>query len=670
MSQDRTRPAVGDRERWADLADTMLLAVRRYASPARAGFGLPGPVGGYGARVDALEAFARTFLLAGFRLAGEHGRDPHGLIDWYAEGLRAGTDPHHPERWPRLPECGQAKVEAASLALVLDLTRPWLWDRLEATVQEQVIDYLAPAVGDDTYPRINWVWFRLVVQTFLRSVGATHSVAEMHEDLDTHDSFVRADGWLADGPERAFDHYVGWALHLFPTLWARMHGAQDLAALRAQGDTARLDRYLQDAVRLLGGDGSPLLQGRSLVYRFAAAAPFWVGAVAEVPSLPAGLLRRAAGSVLEHFVGHGAPNREGLLDLGWFGAWPALRQRYSGPGSPYWAALGMLGLALPAEHPVWTAAEQPLPVQTRDQLFTVRAPGWLVSATTADGVVRVVNHGTDHDRPGSTRGDSPLYARLGYSTVTSPRLDPASWRCPAGQVVVLEDGQGATTHRAGMRTTALHTVADGRVAVGASTGPVRWLRPDPEQADHGSGLTGRSTTAGWLTVVSLVSGPWEVRLVRFEQTAEPDRPLPAPARLRFDGWPLAGADVRALTLDRGAGARVGRLLSRVTALAPQDDPGTGAATQAGPLGPLTLTPFVRFPVRPGRWLAVLLELDGSGAPRDRSGARPGERPVRLQLSAADGDRLELSLSWPDGVRLDPIQIPLSPIDGPWKKETQ
>ena len=37
--------------------------------------------------------------------------------------------------------------------------------------RQQIVDYLAPAVGDETYPQINWVWFRLVVQTFLASVG-------------------------------------------------------------------------------------------------------------------------------------------------------------------------------------------------------------------------------------------------------------------------------------------------------------------------------------------------------------------------------------------------------------------------------------------------------------------------------------------------------------------
>jgi hypothetical protein len=266
------------RPTWLRLADLLLDSARRFASPGHARITLPGTDGGNGRDVDGLEGFARTFLLAGFRIAGERCAGLDELADWYATGIATGSDPASPQRWVSLDEHPQAKVEAASIALTLDLTRPWIWDRLAPAVRERVVDYLAPVVGDPTYPQINWVWFRLVVQTFLRSVGGPWSADEIAEDLATHDTFRRAGGWLSDGPDRAFDHYAGWALHVYPTLWARMSGAADLAAARRERDRAALDRYLQDAVALVGADGSPLIQGRSLTYRFAAAAPFWAGA--------------------------------------------------------------------------------------------------------------------------------------------------------------------------------------------------------------------------------------------------------------------------------------------------------------------------------------------------------------------------------------------------------
>ena len=463
-----------------------------HATPDHARITLPGAAGGYGRAVDGLEGFARTFILAAFRLAGEQGRGLEELADFYARGVTAGTDPDGANRWVRMDYHPQAKVEAASIALALDLTRPWIWDRLTSSARERVIEYLSPVVGDETYPRTNWLWFRVVVETFLRSVGGPWSRADIDEDLALHDSFYRADGWLSDGAERAYDHYTGWALHLYPVLWARMCGAGELAGERSQRDVARLDRFLVDALALVGGNGSPLIEGRSLSYRFAAAAPFWAGVLAGVPSSSPGQLRYAASAVVGHFAAAGVPGAGDVLTLGWHHEWRALAQAYSGPGSPYWAVKGLLGVALPAGHPVWSAAAEPLPVEAGDTLRVIRAPGWLVSGTRADGIVRVVNHGTDHASPGELTGDSPLYARLGYSTATSPLLDDEAWLNPLEQAVAITDARGRATHRTALTPLAASVDASGAVpvAVGGSTWRAHWLTPDERQQRHGSGLAG------------------------------------------------------------------------------------------------------------------------------------------------------------------------------------
>lgn len=622
------------RQEWVDLADRLLRAARPYASPGHARITFPGPEGGYGRAVDGLEGFARTFLLAGFRIAGDRGAGLDELADWYAAGIAAGTEPSSPERWVRLDEHPQAKVEAASLALILDLTRPWLWDRLDPGVQERVVDYLSPAVGDPTYPRINWVWFRLVVQTFLRSVGGPWSAGEMAEDLATHDTFDRPDGWMSDGTERSYDHYLGWALHLYPALWARMAGARDLAAARRGRDVAALDRFLCDAVALVGADGCPLVQGRSLIYRFAAAAPFWAGALAGVPSLRPGQLRRAATGILRYFVEHGAPDGRGLLTLGWHRAWPRLAQSYSGPGSPYWASKGMLGIALPADHPVWTDDERPLPVEEGDLLRAVRAPGWLVSGTRADGIVRVVNHGTDHAVEGSMLGDSPLYARLGYSTATSPVLDETGWVEPVDQTVAIVDAAGRPTHRTGMRTLAVR-IQDGDVPVGVagSTTTAHWVDPYPGQRDHGSGRAGAAQPAGRVTVVSLVRGAWELRLSRVDELA--GGLDPATLRLRVGGWAVAGA---------------GGPLSRLLPVVGSGVAGTTTRPDGSPLGAPVVAPWLDYAVRVGQWVATLVEL--SGRSRHPASPPPPDRAARRACQAVldeDGHGLRVRIDWPDGV---------------------
>ncbi|MGF6822513.1 hypothetical protein M2317_001417 [Microbacterium sp. ZKA21] len=595
------------REDWLAFADRLLDGSRVWASENFARITPPGASGGYGRDVDGLEGFARTFLLAGFRIAGARGEGVDQLIADYSRGIVAGVDPEAPDRWVRLDEHAQAKVEAASIALILDMTRPWIWDRLDAVTQGRLIDYLAPVVGDDTYPQTNWVWFRIVVQTFLRSVGGPWSPADIDADLARHDSFVRQGGWLSDGDERSYDHYVGWALHLYPILWARMQGAADLADGRTANDVARLDAYLQDAVALVGGDGSPLIQGRSLVYRFAAAAPFWAGAFAEVPSVPLGRLRRAASGIVSHFADHGVPNADGLLDLGWHGEWRRLAQNYSGTGSPYWAVKGMLGIALPADHPVWAAEPATLPVETADVLRVVESPGWIISATHDDGIVRVINHGTDHANAGDLVGDSPLYTRIGYSTAASPLLNGDAWQEPLEQSVVLVHIDGRATHRAGMEL--LGVRRDGDAAIAGSTARAHWIAPAAVQVRHGSGITGDVALAGAITTVSIVRGSWEVRLVRIDSL----EPGAEPAAVRIGGWAIAADAVAMEAAGVTARAAANGRVSEIVALTPGGTPSVEERFEASPLGPVAGVPVITYAPVVGRWIATAVRLAGDSS---------------------------------------------------------
>lgn len=638
------------REELAQYCDNLLLRARDYASMGNSLITFPGDEGGYGTRVDGLEGFARTFLLAGFRLVGEKGNDPLGLAPWYKSGIAAGTDPDNPDRWITLTEHAQAKVEAASIALILDMTREWIWDQLPLEVQENVIEYLSPVVGDDTYPRNNWIWFRIVVQTFLRSVGGPYSQSDIDEDLATHQSYVRAGGWYADGPERSYDNYVGWAMHLYPTLWLKMQGARELAGEYPQQWKSMLDRYLQDVVKMVGTDGSPLIQGRSLIYRFASAAPFWIGGIAGVSSVPLGQLRQAAMGIISHFQKNGV---EDLLTMGWHDEWRQLAQSYSGPGSPYWATKGLLGIALPSDHPIWTAPTVALPSAQANQLFIINSPGWVVSSTSGDGIVRVINHGTDHAIEGDQNGDSPLYTRLGYSTVTSPRLGESDWVNPFDQAVVLIDANGRSTHRAGMSLSLL--ACDGEVAVGTSHGSARWLDPNDKQERHGSGFAGQTTVAGQIEVLSFVRGQWEIRLVRLSDLS------PLAQSLRFGGWTVAGAEDPDYIIQPTQVKVTNRIITSTIAVA--NGTGVQEATAGifkseddSPLGRHSVTPWITGEINQSGWQAVILELAGNA-----------QAAASFSASVAVEDKLsqlQVSLLWPDQIETQHV-VPIN-----YSKENQ
>ncbi|MCZ6465217.1 MAG: DUF2264 domain-containing protein [Proteobacteria bacterium] len=425
--EDRDRsPLTGfTRAHWEAAADGLLEAVRPMATPKHALLHLPGGrPSRQGSHSDGLEGYARTFLAAAFRLAGAGGEAPGDLASRYADGLAAGTDPASDEAWPAIEPTSQPMVEAASIAIGLFETRPWIWDPLPDRVKQRVVDWLSGSLGKPHWPN-NWQLFQVMVNAFLASVGAPHRPEEVRRNLDRIDSYYRRDGWYSDGPGQSYDHYVGWAIHLYTILWCRMGGDEEDPA-RAARYRERLRRFLADFAHLFAADGAPLHQGRSLIYRFAATAAPWAGALADATPLPPGETRRMASGCLRHFLERGAA-RTGTLRMGWYDEFLPMAQPYSGPGSPYWASKGFLGLLLPAEHPVWTATEAPLPVERGDFCRALAEPGFLVRGTRADGIVRVANHKSDHypsAAMGRDAGDDPHYRKLGYSTHTAPEISP------------------------------------------------------------------------------------------------------------------------------------------------------------------------------------------------------------------------------------------------------
>ncbi|MFG2353339.1 DUF2264 domain-containing protein [Streptomyces sp. NPDC048521] len=440
-AEDReSSPCTGyTRAHWEAAADALLAAVAPYATPDRALYHLPGDhVSRAGHLSDGLEGYARTLLLAAFR-------GDETTLGRYAEGLAAGPG----GVWPAVVDRSQPLVEAASIALALRLTRPLLWDRLDDSVRERTADWLADALTAEAWP-CNWELFPVTVGGFLQETGHRTEAARKAIDrgLERIEGWYLGDGWYTDGDGRKFDYYNGWAMHLYTVLHAWLADDGELLSLYGR----RLSRHLEDYAHLFGGDGAPLHQGRSLTYRFATTAPLWLGALTGHTPLPPGVTRRLASGALRYFLDGGAVDERGLLPLGWLGPDESLVQDYSGPASPYWASKGFLGLLLPPDHEVWTAPEEPGPVERADEVRSLPAPNWLVQSTRSDGLVRLHNHGSE-----DTRYD-PYYTRLAYSTATVP--------APSYDNSVIVDGDPSRTGIEPLGTgegwiASRHTVRDG-----------------------------------------------------------------------------------------------------------------------------------------------------------------------------------------------------------------
>ncbi len=532
------------REHWLDAADAQLQAVRPFASAQHAFFNLPGTASMSGEVSDGLEGFSRTFILAAFRVAGEDGADPHGHLGFYRMGLIAGTDPDSPEAWPRINVTRQALVEAASVVLGLHLTRGWLWDRLSEEEQDHVLGWLGGSVGVEI-PDNNWVMFKVMVQEFIASTGRDFQEQDITAGLARIEDWYVGEGWYSDGNGQRFDYYAGWAMHLYPCLWTLMAASRvpELAAQKAGLYKERLGRYLQDFSYFFGSNGAPLFQGRSLMYRFGATAPLWLGELMGVSALAPGATRRIGSGALHYFNEGGAFGENNVLSCGWFGTFAPMTQIYSGPASPYWTSKGFLGLLLDAGHPVWTATEISAPVERADSVRTLSAPGFLLSSTAADGVVRLANHGSDNF-PGIVAGDDPHYSRLAYSTHSAPEYCPPLDNHIAIMDVLLAPSRRTAIHRRESTT------------------------PDTLTSAHSPvwGNESLETESPWqITSATAMRGPWELRVHVVESAAPQSAHLreggysaPADSHLRSYLLPVTGYAVSGIKNMEGSNPMVER----------------------------------------------------------------------------------------------------------------
>lgn len=445
------------REHWECVADHWLMGIRDHASPGHAAVAMPGSqTSASGSGSDALEGFARSFLGAAARIAGSS--DPRDFAGWYARGLDHGTRTGGVEEWGRAVPTDQFPsgicqpiVEASAIAFGLALCREQLWDQLDAGVQERLGDWLLHHARLSAWNN-NWLLFTAITEAFLTSVGIDVPDGHGEEDVDRVESWYLGQGWYNDGDLRAgrnIDHYNSWVIH--PYLWMWYHLRRDqVPAARLERFRQRLGQFVGNYARLFARNGAPLLQGRSLSYRTAVLAGPWAAGLEGVGPLEPGAVRRLASGTLRYFLDHGT---RAPLTLGWFGEeYLPMVQPYSGPGSPYWAGIGFLGLAVPADHALWTEPEVPQPTDGDAAVAAWPEVGWLVSHDD-QGVVKVANHGSDHVPAGSSGSPAyyaPFYSKFGHSSHTSPGLGPA-WADGIDEHMALVDRWERATRRGQIR---------------------------------------------------------------------------------------------------------------------------------------------------------------------------------------------------------------------------
>lgn len=338
----------------------------------------------YPRRTIGMEGFSRPlWALAPYWLGGGQ---PGPFAEVYRRGLAAGADPDGPEYWGSPGDYDQLFVEMAAIACAILEVPAVVWEPLAENEKQDLARWLN-TINTHELPHCNWLFFRVLVDLALDSVGMPCDLPQMERDLDEIDSWYVGDGWYTDGtpsikPQR--DYYIPWALQYYGVLYSVF--AAKRAPARAERFRRRALEFGRQFAFWFDENGAALPYGRSLGYRFGQCAFYSACVFAGLEPLPLPVMKGIIVRNLQWWMEKPIFDRDGVLTIGYTYPQLYMSERYNAPGSPYWGMKSFVVLALPADHPFWSAEAAPLPrmpelyaMQSADLLFQ-RLPDGQVNA--------------------------------------------------------------------------------------------------------------------------------------------------------------------------------------------------------------------------------------------------------------------------------------------------
>ncbi|KAK8003431.1 hypothetical protein PG989_003150 [Apiospora arundinis] len=327
-----------------------------------------------------IEGICRPLWGLACLLAG--GGEYHGT-EWWVQGIKAGTDPESPEFWGYPRDNDQRMVEMCPFGYALAVA-PQFWQSLNERERGNVEAWLGNSINEKNMPNTNWLWFRVFANLGLKKNGGKFSQDRLDSDIEHLNTFYRGDGWSNDGPEgiHQMDYYSSsFAIHFLQLLYAKLAGDEEPE--RAEEFKKRAQMAALDLVHYFDDEGRAIPFGRSVGYRFAMVS-FWGALAYAGVELPAPLTwGMVKGIVLRHLRWWQTQpdiwSPSGTLTIGYSYPNMYMAENYNSPGSPYWACLGFICLAVPPEHPFWTSEEE-LPRDVIPKIKGLKHPGHIVSS--------------------------------------------------------------------------------------------------------------------------------------------------------------------------------------------------------------------------------------------------------------------------------------------------
>ena len=314
---------------------------------------------------ERFEGLARSFLIGAPLLHNEPDAEVCGyrLRDYYKDQILLSVTPGTKNYLLRVEEifpealpgekAFQHTCECASLVIGLSMCREVIWDTYTQEEKDKIADYLSN-FGHSFTGHHNWRLFNMLILGFLDHEGYEVDRGMIRDHAQAIVSYYAGNGWYRDG--HSFDYYCPWAFHVYGPLWNQWYGYEKEPYLAAKIEEYS-NRLVTDFPAMFDRDAKVTMWGRSSIYRSAAAAPLAANFLLNHSKADPGLARRIASGSLLQFITKEECFYEGIPCLGFYGPFAPLLQSYSCAASPFWIANSFVCLALPEDHPFWTAKE-------------------------------------------------------------------------------------------------------------------------------------------------------------------------------------------------------------------------------------------------------------------------------------------------------------------------
>lgn len=345
-----------NKQYFINLLNKIILPVKDCYSDGCAGLNIGHTGAVYGNAVIPMEGFSR--ILWGLVPYWYGGGTDNGFEEIYIKGLTNGPDSGSGEYWGNTGDYDQKYVEMAAIAYGLILTPEKLWEPLTNTAKKRLADYLRN-INYHKVPDNNWLFFPLLVNLALKRLGQPYNNEKIEYALTRIEEFYLGNGWYFDGNSKQRDYYIPFAIHFYSLIYSKVCCEEDKERCKLFRDRAA--KFAGQFIYWFDEKGRALVYGRSLTYRFAQAA-FWSACLfADVPVFDYSIIKGILIRHFEEWLSNPIFDKAGLLTIGY--RYPNLNMSecYNAPGSPYWSLKTFILLALPDEHPFWSAEPAPLP---------------------------------------------------------------------------------------------------------------------------------------------------------------------------------------------------------------------------------------------------------------------------------------------------------------------